>query len=461
MIAPYLQRIDFLSLVQSFTGRLLNTAVEGIVLAGLIWLFVRMVGRQNSRTRFAVWFSALLTFVALPFAASFNPGSSHLQVQAATALSGKLTLSSRWGLCLFSLWVLGAGLLLLRLAIGLQRLHRLRSSCCRVDLATLAPEIGDTIRGSHRRVTLCISGEVAVPAAIGFFHPVIVFPEWLLSQVSTEELKTILLHELAHLARWDDWTNLAQQIAKAVFFFHPAVWWIDSHLTLEREMACDDAVLAQTASARDYASSLISFAEKLHNARGLALAQSLVSRVHQLSDRIVRILDSKRPSRTRLWKPAVGLSAGLLMIVFGATPYAPRLVSFGDRISTSQSRQIPARQTDALSGNATLAGKAPMSATDVPVAHKLVRSMRPKSIPAAVPRIAAASLRFGESSPHTTPLVPAMAMRQAVPVRATFVILQTTQHDASGTEIWTLCIWKVGGQMADRNLQSEIVLSLI
>jgi beta-lactamase regulating signal transducer with metallopeptidase domain len=42
-----------------------------------------------------------------------------------------------------------------------------------------------------------------------------------LPQLSPEEIKVILLHELAHLRRWDDWTNLAQKIVKAVFFFHP------------------------------------------------------------------------------------------------------------------------------------------------------------------------------------------------------------------------------------------------
>src|SRR5208282_4759507 len=106
---------------------------------------------------------------------------------------------------------------------------------------------------------------------------------WLLPQLSAEEIRIILLHEFAHLRRWDDWTNLVQKIVKAIFFFHPAVWWIENRLTIEREMACDDAVVAQTSSPRAYASSLISFAEKLHSARTLALAQFLVSRMRQMS----------------------------------------------------------------------------------------------------------------------------------------------------------------------------------
>lgn len=56
---------DLQTLAQVFTGRLLNTAAEGVVLAGLVWVLLRLIGRRNSGTRFAIWFSALLAIVAL------------------------------------------------------------------------------------------------------------------------------------------------------------------------------------------------------------------------------------------------------------------------------------------------------------------------------------------------------------------------------------------------------------
>ena len=79
---------------------------------------------------------------------------------------------------------------------------------------------------------------------------------------------------------------------------------IVNRLTLEREMACDDIVLAQTASPRAYASSLISFVEKLQNARGLALAQALVSRMRHMSLRVVA------NPRCKTAKPHRALEAG-------------------------------------------------------------------------------------------------------------------------------------------------------
>src|SRR5260370_41807610 len=52
------------------------------------------------------------------------------------------------------------------------------------------------------------------------------------------------------------------RIVSALFFFHPAVWWIEKRISVEREMACDDAVLAETANPHGYATCLVSLLEK-------------------------------------------------------------------------------------------------------------------------------------------------------------------------------------------------------
>jgi len=449
---------DLQTLAQVFTGRLLNTAAEGVVLAGLVWVLLRLIGRQNSGTRFAIWFSALLAIVALPFSAGSGFVASHSRALPPASLHGEITLSGSWAFFLFAAWTVGAGLLLLRLSVGLWRVRQIRRNCSDVDLATLDPAIFGMLRdfGSRRRVKLCVSSDVAVPAAIGFFRPAIIFPAWLLPQLAPEEIKVILLHELAHLHRWDDWTNLAQKIVKTVFFFHPAVWWIENRLTLEREMACDDIVLAQTASPRAYASSLISFVEKLQNARGLALAQALVSRMRHMSLRVSQILDAKRPNRTGLWKPVLGLSAGLFALVFGAAPYAPRLVTFQNQPSRSQMQQIQARKEEAP--------PAAMSGTTVATHVARQSSLAPpRVIPAAFnPRTAAFPLESKATSLRKAGVMRAKAAQEELPSQETFIILQTTQYDISGSGVWTLCIWRVGGEnLADRQLESTVVLSSI
>src|SRR5262249_50206996 len=170
--------------------------------------------------------------------------------------------------------------------------------------------------------------EVEVPTAIGFFRPAVLIPAWLAEDSAATELKYVLLHELAHLERWDDWSNLVQKLIKSILFFHPAVWWIERKLSIDREIACDDAVLAQSSNPRVYAECLARVAEKRFLRRQLALAQAAVDRVKQLSSRVARILNSDAKRSTRLWKPAVPMVLGVAAICGVSTFKTTELVRF-------------------------------------------------------------------------------------------------------------------------------------
>jgi beta-lactamase regulating signal transducer with metallopeptidase domain len=460
MTAPALQ-----ALAEILTQRLLNTIVEGILIAGVAWILLRLVGRQNSGTRFAVWFSTLVSIAALPLLSGSIGGRVHAQATQGAALHG-IALSSSWARYLFTAWCAGAVVLLVRLSVGLLRVRDLRKNCAEVDfgseLAGVDPAILATLQRpvSRRRVRVCVSNEVAVPAATGFFRPAIVFPAPLLPQLSVSETEVILLHELAHLRRWDDWTNLAQKILKALFFFHPAVWWIESRLTLEREMACDDMVLAQTTSPRAYASSLVSFAEKLQSARALTLAQALVSRMHQMSQRVSQILDAKRPSHTGLWKPAAGVSAGLLALIFGATPYVPQLVAFRAPAAQRQSTYATPQAARTLEPNP----RASIPVAERPDSQKQIFA-HAKAIQASFHPRTALVPRQLRSAPRTPAMVRTRTAQPQIPVQETIFILRTSGYDAFGTpnpQVWTLCIWTTDqNSLANRQLESAIVLGLI
>jgi hypothetical protein len=162
-------------------------------------------------------------------------------------------------------------------------------------------------------------------------RPAVVLPGWVLQELSPSELNQVLLHELAHLRRWDDWTNLAQKVVKALFFFHPAVWWIEKNVSLEREMACDNAVLAETQSPRAYAECLAHLAEKTLIQRSIALAQAALGRIRQTSHRVAQILDGNRPKGTkRAWTVGVPLVAGFAVVCIFAVSRAPQLIVFKD-----------------------------------------------------------------------------------------------------------------------------------
>lgn len=310
----------------AITG-ILNSVPAGIAIALLAWAVTQRFGRHGSGTRFAVWFSALVAIAILPWVCHFAYGGGNATSSIPRSV---VTLPISFASYLFAVWTVGASLGLMRVGRSLYRLQQLRATCVPVDLSQLGLRLSSRLAEiqTHRRVALCSSAAVRVPSAMGYFRPIVVFPAWALQEIPAAELEAILLHELAHIRRWDDWTNLVQKIVKAVFFFHPAVWFIEDRLSLEREMACDDVVLAADFSPRDYAESLLGLAEKSFLRRGVHLAQAAVSHVQQLKTRIVAILRKDREASGRVWKPAIALMAIAAIVSGYSVSYGPHLFAF-------------------------------------------------------------------------------------------------------------------------------------
>jgi beta-lactamase regulating signal transducer with metallopeptidase domain len=323
--------------------RMLNGALEGMVLAGLAWVLLKAVGRRTPSTRFAVWFVVLLTMGALPWMGSLRWGTAAI---FAPSSKSAILIPGSWAAGMFYVWAAVALLSLARVALGLWQIRCLRRSSAQLDAAGMDPALREVLEASCKRpISLYVSPSVRVPMATGFFRPMIVIPAWALSELSTDELKVVLLHEAAHLERWDDWTNLTQKVLRAPFFFHPVVWWVESKLALEREMACDDLVVAATSSPRAYAECLVSLAEKSSGRRAFALAQAAVNRMRHTSLRIRQILDGNHPGTTAVWTPAVGFAATAAMACLLLVNNAPKLVGFASPPSTVQGAPAAAAET--------------------------------------------------------------------------------------------------------------------
>ncbi|QNI34271.1 M56 family metallopeptidase [Alloacidobacterium dinghuense] len=380
------------SVAQVAVERVVNSLPEGILVALFAWLLLRLIGRQNSGTRFAVWFMALLAVVCLSLAGgwkldvgTFLPAISHLHSQ--------IVVPAVWAVILLSSWAIVSTLAIARLLAGLWQVWAIRRSSKEIDLSQLDPNIQKLFQNHSRMARLAVSDRVKVPAAIGFWKPAIVLPSWTQRELAPDELKPILIHELTHLNRRDDWTNLLQKIVRAVFFFHPAVWWIDARLSIEREMACDDAVLANTGNARAYASCLIDLLEKSCERRGWTMAQAAVHRAKDLSLRITRILDAKRPSTTRVWKPALALTSVFSLACLCLSYCTPQLVAFGPAAhNTKEQADRHAEDQDLIpmQGMVIPASYHPPAPTpkalNAPVNHKPVK--RPHQPKAVTPKLA-------------------------------------------------------------------------
>jgi beta-lactamase regulating signal transducer with metallopeptidase domain len=333
------------NIAQLVVERVVNSLPEGVLLTACAWLLLRAIGRQNARTRFAVWSIALAGVAVLPFLGGHASAAHAANIVARP----EVTVPAFWAIAFLGLWIPLSCVALARVIAGLGQVRALRRDCAEIDADSLDAVLSDTLRAgkNRRRVRILVSEKVRVPAAVGFRDPAIVLPAWCLREMSAAELQPIVIHELAHLERRDDWTNLLQKIVRAVLFFHPAVWWIDRRLAAEREMACDDAVLAAMGNARAYAGSLVGLLERSCARRGWTMAQAAVSKAREVSQRIARILDGGATANPRFGRGALGVAAALCAASFGVFTLAPQIVGFApDTDYTSSS--APGQTKDVL-----------------------------------------------------------------------------------------------------------------
>jgi hypothetical protein len=186
------------------------------------------------------------------------------------------------------------------------------------------------LQRSRRSVELCASADIDSPCVIGFWSPRLLVPEWLLAKLSPEDMRQIVLHELEHIRRRDDWLNLMQKVGLVLFPLNPGLLWVDRKLAVERELACDAGVVASATQPIEYARCLTRLAE--HRSQYLKLALSLAawSRQSELGRRVLSLL---QPASTWPARHARFVTA-LLVLVFagGGAEMArmPHFVTFTD-----------------------------------------------------------------------------------------------------------------------------------
>jgi uncharacterized protein YjbI with pentapeptide repeats/beta-lactamase regulating signal transducer with metallopeptidase domain len=347
---------------------LFNSLWEAALLAFAVWLILRVLPNLNATTRYAAWCVALVGALLLPVATaipqitvqhpsapvtatsaeqppataaqpSHRSSTTIAKPAAAPAASAsqnaaptfklperlRFSLPEYVALGLFAAWMLAAMLMLVRLFVNLWRLEHLKRDALplpvdyreRLSQWTLAEK-------GEREVRLCICDGIDVPVAVGLFDSMILIPQHLLDTLAPEEIDQIMLHELGHLRRADDWTNGLQRVIQALFFFNPAVLYIAQQLDLEREVACDDWVLHQTKNVRPYATCLTKMAEvTAWPHRALAAPGVFVTR-RGLSVRVERLLRAGRNIRTSVsFGPAGAVVAALIVMFFVLQSVAP------------------------------------------------------------------------------------------------------------------------------------------
>jgi hypothetical protein len=312
---------------QAATGSLITTVWQGVVLAVVAGLGLRLLPKTPAAVRFAIWFGVFLVVTGLPVIVLWPHAASRVQ---ASGHGAWLTLDIRWSLVIAAVWAvasLGRAGTLAAAAFRVRALWR-RATPVEVDAR-------GTVKGS-RQAELCVSNEVDRPTVIGFFAPKILIPGWLLEKLTPIELEQIVLHEAGHLGRADDWMNLLQKIALVIFPLNPALAWVERRLCFERELACDERVLRETGAPKAYAACLATLAEYRLGRRGVALALGALGRESELTRRVGRILrrgECMKPLHAKLV-----LGGAMLGLLAGAAGLerCPQVVGFAPKTGIAE-----------------------------------------------------------------------------------------------------------------------------
>lgn len=142
--------------------------------------------------------------------------------------------------------------------------------------------------GITREVRIFLSEKIASPLTIGFLKPLILVPVASINHLSVAQLEAILLHELAHIKRYDYLVNILLSVAEISLFFNPFTRLFSAHIRKERENSCDDWVLQFQYSASTYAEALLRMAQ-LQAAPALVMAAA-GSHQHELLNRVKRMI---------------------------------------------------------------------------------------------------------------------------------------------------------------------------
>jgi Zn-dependent protease with chaperone function len=308
---------------------------QGVVLAAVVGVFLQVVPKTTAAIRFALWTVVFAILVALPLLQSYG-------FRAGGEMAGHgaiVQVDPRWSFALAALWLVASLVRAVKLAVGTVQLRQVWKRATPVEGGP-GCEAALALAGS-RGVTLCTSADVDRPSVIGFFSPRILIPLEVFERVTAVELEQIVLHEVGHLRRHDDWINLLQKVSLVLVPLNPALLWIERRLCFERELACDDDVLRLTKAPKAYATCLTSLAEQRLGRRAAALSLGAWERRSELSRRVHRILSwTEGMSRTRAYAVMSVVTLGLVGGAAGLSR-CPQFVSFsGGAVPQSQEAAV-------------------------------------------------------------------------------------------------------------------------
>jgi BlaR1 peptidase M56/Surface antigen variable number repeat len=315
-----------------------RTFIEYVVRATLLVLgtaavlhFMRV---KSAAAKHTVWAGVVILMLVLPLWIVWGPKvplpllspvahvsteNSAFRIGAFETVVRQSPWLSLWQLSFFGLYLSGTLPLLFRLAVGAVRAQILIRDAA--------------YQGGVHTNSLC-----AVPLTVGLFHPVVILPEnWRVWP--QERLDAIWTHEREHARRHDSLIQCLALLNRALFWFHPAAWWLERTLSALAEDACDDVVLAQGHNPREYAECLLDLARLVTRAGGRLYVAGMGMPGSFLPQRIRQIMEGQ--SSPRLSSARMACVAVVCAMTCTAFAAATLEHSNGGRTSPEDAANLP------------------------------------------------------------------------------------------------------------------------
>ncbi len=304
---------------QALSVALIHFIWQGLTVAAALGIVLFALRNASAQSRYVASSGALAVLAAAPvitawtvyvrpiaIAPEFRAAASRVAGGVSSAVAPGSGASELWVL---RIWALGVLVFSLRLVWSSRHVYQLRRTGTPAEAGLVRVVAGMVDRmGVSRAVRVLVSPLADTPSVVGWLRPVILIPPACLMGLTAEQLETVIAHEIAHILRHDYLVNVLQSVVEALLFYHPAVWWISSRIRRERELCCDDMVVASCGDALCYARALTGLERLRVGQQTLALGSTdgeLSYRVRRLLGEVVT--ERRGPSRM----------AGILVLCLG------------------------------------------------------------------------------------------------------------------------------------------------
>ncbi|GAB3270934.1 hypothetical protein GCM10027347_41920 [Larkinella harenae] len=351
---------------------LMHTTWQGTLLALTTALLLRLTQQKASSVRYSISIGALALQLVLfvitcwiayePVRPTMLIRGEPLEEPASAVLVLNLPVVDNWsghiinGLqphlsVVVALWLLGSAVLFVRLLGGwlfIQRLQKRGIQAAPVAWQQHLNRLAEQL-GISNAIRLFESTEITVPMTVGWLKPIVLIPVGLLAGLSPREVEAVLIHELAHIRRYDYLVNLVQSAVEVVLFFHPAIWWLSARVREEREHCCDDVAIQLCGERASLAQALVHIEQRRQaQVPTPELAMAFGARKPSFMQRVKRVIgvpvSNPKPNG---WGVA-GLLVLLAGLVTGQNHYRPAMINRAVSNPRTASNALPRAATQQL-----------------------------------------------------------------------------------------------------------------